>query len=96
MEVKELKLLLGVFGSHKNDIDGNNNRIENKTVDKMLENKTRFSIGVFIIVCQMIIWKVYMDINYSETYKMDGKISDPRGDPGASRLCPGKNDFLIS
>ena len=36
-----------------------------------------------------------MDINYIETYKMDGKISDPRGDPGASRICPGKNDFLI-
>lgn len=42
----------------------------------------------------MIIWKVYMDINYSETYKMDGKISDPRGDPGASRICPAGNDTL--
>ena len=43
----------------------------------MFENRTIISVCVFILTCQIILWRTYTVLNSDAIYKLDGIISDP-------------------
>ena len=43
----------------------------------MLENRTVLGVCVFVLLCQIVIWRAYTVINSNKVYDLDGIITDP-------------------